>query len=433
METVTQTLEAFCKTAEIRTREMLEPLQQEMVSRSLSKSSVYWIYPNTQEELAAIVAGAYQHRWRILPCGHASKLHWGGVVDGVTLVVSTERLNRLIDHAVGDLTVTAEAGISFAQLQDTLGQAGQFLGIDPSYRDRATLGGIIATGDTGSLRHRYNSVRDMLLGISFVRSDGELVKAGGRVVKNVAGYDLMKLLTGSFGTLGIITQATFRVYPLPQESQTVVLSGDPNSLAQATQTLLSSALTPVCVDLLSVQASQTLELGHSMSLMVRFQSISESVTQQAARLTEVSVALGLTATVYSHGDEETLWNRAAQLMSPPVQDDMIVCKIGVKPMQAIAVLDQLTQLMPMAQIVVHAGSGLGRLTVSGVRSTQLQAARSQCESTGGFLSILQASIDLKHQIDVWGYRGNALELMKRVKHQFDPEHLLSPHRFVGGI
>jgi glycolate oxidase FAD binding subunit len=436
MKTVIQALEAICETAEVRSWEMLDPLQQEILSRSvsgqsMSGQSMYWVYPNTQDELAAIVVCAYRNRWGVLPCGHASKLQWGGIVTDVTLVVSTERLNRLIDHAVGDLTVTAEAGISFTQLQDTLSTAGQFLAIDPSYRDRATLGGIIATADTGSLRHRYNSVRDMLLGISFVRSDGELVKAGGRVVKNVAGYDLMKLLTGSYGTLGIVTQATFRVYPLPQASQTVVLTGEPNALTQATQTLLSSALTPICVDLLSVQASQAIELSQTMSLVVRFQSISESVQQQTIRLTEVGVALGLSTTVYSDRDEETLWNRVALLMSPSVQGDAIVCKIGMRSTQATTVLDQITHVMPTAKSLIHAGSGLGRLMVEGIRSTQLQEVRSLCESAGGFLSVLQASIAFKQQLDGWGYRGNALGLMKQIKQKFDPESLLSPHRFVG--
>ena len=183
------------------------------------------VYPNTPEELAAVISYAKQQGLRVLPCGRGSKLHWGGLVDGVNLVISTERLNQVIDHAIGDLTVTAEAGIKFSDLQKMLRKSGQFLAIDPHYPDHATLGGIISTADTGALRHRYNSIRDMILGISFVRSDGQLVKAGGRVVKNVAGYDLMKLLTGAYGTLGIITQVTLRVYPISHAAQTVVLSG----------------------------------------------------------------------------------------------------------------------------------------------------------------------------------------------------------------
>ena len=431
MQTVTQTLEAIAAIAEVKSLEMLEPLQQEILTRSLPGQSVHWVSPNTQEDLAAIVRLAAQNRWRMVPCGHGSKLHWGGFVEDVALVVSSDRLNRLIDHAIGDLTVTVEAGISFAQLQATLRRAGQFLAIDPSYPEQATIGGIIATADTNSLRHRYNSVRDMLLGISFVRSDGELVKAGGRVVKNVAGYDLMKLLTGAYGTLGIVTQATFRVYPLPQASQTVVLSGEGAAIAQATETLLASALTPVCVDLLSAAASRAIGLAPSVSLVVRFQSIAESVTQQLERLTEVGAALGLSTTV--EREDETLWQRVGQLMSPSVQAETIVCKIGVRATEAISMLEQVAALMPTAEVVIHAGSGLGRLSVRDVRSHQLLAVRSRCESSGGFLSVLQAPVSLKQQIEVWGYRGNALELMKRVKHQFDPHTLLSPHRFVGGI
>ncbi len=431
MDTVIETLSAVVPPAQIRTWDALDPFQQAVLSKALIDRSIYWVDPTTEAELAAIVAVAHQQGWRILPCGHASKLDWGGLIQGVTLVVSTARLNRLIDHAVGDLTVTAEAGMPFAQLQQTLNQAGQFLAIDPSFPDRATLGGVIATGDTGSLRHRYNSVRDMLLGISFVRHDGESVKAGGRVVKNVAGYDLMKLFTGSFGTLGMITQATFRVYPLPQASQSVVIRGDAPEIAQATQTILGSALMPTCLDLLSRQFSQALELGDSISVIVRFQSIVESVHQQLDRTVELAQALNLSATVYS--DDADLWQRAAELISPPDQADTIVCKIGVKPSEAVSTIQSLESTLPTPEILIHAGSGIGRMRVRECRSTQLQAARSTLLNAGGYLSILQAPATLKQQLEVWGYSGSALDLMKRIKTQFDPQTLFSPHRFVGGI
>lgn len=153
------------------------------------------VYPQTPEQLGTVVSLARQNQWRILPCGSGSKLHWGGIPKDINIVVSTARMNQLIDHASGDLTVTVQAGMKYAELQKILAATGQFLALDPSYSDRATIGGIVATADTGSLRQRYNSVRDQLLGISFVRADGQLTKAGGRVVKNVAGYDLMKLLT----------------------------------------------------------------------------------------------------------------------------------------------------------------------------------------------------------------------------------------------
>ncbi len=406
MNAIAQTLETMVGSAGLERWESLDAARQEQISAALTGGLPDCIvYPQTQEELAAVMQYAARSHLRVLPCGAGSKLHWGGLAAGIQLVISTARLNRLIDHAVGDLTVTAEAGLSFAQLQTVLGQAGQFLAIDPAFPAQATLGGIIATGDSGSLRHRYNSVRDMLLGVSFVRSDGEIVKAGGRVVKNVAGYDLMKLLTGSYGTLGILTQVTFRVYPLPQSSQTVVLTGEPQKLAVALQSILSSALTPSAIDILS---------HPELSLRISFQGIPESVELQTARLKD----LGLATTSES---------------APVSEAPSIVCKIGVKPSQAIDVFTKLETLLPHAKLLVHAGSGLGTLSISEAKTTQILAVRSLLESAGGFLSVMQAPKSFKQQIEVWGYSGNALALMKRIKHQFDPENLLSPNRFVGGI
>ncbi len=421
MQTILQTLESAIAPVQLRTWDALTEFQQTQLSRSLiHPDQIVWVSPSTIEELSAIVTCAYQNQWRMLPCGHASKLHWGGIVDAVTLVVSTEKLDRLIEHAQGDLTVTAEAGISFAQLQSIVGSAGQFCAIDPLLSDRSTLGGVIATADTGSLRHRYNSIRDMLLGVTFVRCDGEIVKAGGRVVKNVAGYDLMKLLTGSYGTLGILAQATLRVYPIPAVSRSIMLTGDPTALEQATQTLLSSALTPVSVDLLSGSITEVLELSDTLSLLVRFQSIAESVNQQIERLTEVGKTLDLA--VVNPADSD-LWQQFTDQINSSVQSDSIVCKIGVKPSESVSVLNQISALLPTAEVLIHAGSGIGRLSVKSARSTQLLQARSICEATGGYLSVLQASIEFKQQLEVWGYSGNALNLMRRVKAQFDPQTL----------
>lgn len=434
MKAVAQTLETIVGADGLRPWNQLDETQQQQFSLAFSGNPPSAIvYPRSQAELASVMRYAYEQQWRVLPYGHGSKLHWGGLVDSPQLLISTDRINRLIEHAIGDLTVTAEAGLSFAELQNTLGRAGQFCAIDPSYPAIATLGGIVATGDSGSLRHRYNSVRDMLLGISFVRYDGQRVKAGGRVVKNVAGYDLMKLLTGSYGTLGIITQVTFRVYPLPQTGQTIVLTGSADAIQQATQTLLSSALTPTAIDLLSPSFVRALALGQGMGLIVRFQSVAESVELQTRRSRELAAMLGLTATIFAGTDETDLWQRSTDLMNPTPTDASIVCKIGVRPSQAVDVLSQIETLLPKAQIRVHAGSGLGQLLVPQARTTQIQEVRSQLQATSGFLSVLQAPLSFKQQIDVWGYSGNALGVMKQIKQQFDPNNFFSPHRFVGGI
>ena len=434
MKAVAQVLESIVGATGVYAWDVLTEIERSPIlqATSLSQSILYLVYPNTPEELAAVMVCADQNQWRVLPCGRRSKLHWGRLVEGVNLVISVEKLDRLVDHAIGDLTITAEAGKKFSDVQTLLGQSGQFLAIDPHYPDQATLGGIISTADTGALRHRYHSVRDMVLGISFVRSDGQLVKAGGRVVKNVAGYDLMKLLTGAYGTLGIITQVTLRVYPIPQASQTIVLSGRPENIAQAAQTLLNSALTPSAIELLSNQVMTDLKLETETGLLIQFQTIVESVKEQAARALDVGSALGLSSQIYLETDEADLWRQLRARMS---RENAIACKIGVRPSEAIAVLSQIEQLAQNAGVVIHLGSGVGELVLDAetTRTFMIQELRSLCQNAGGYLSVLQAPIPFKQQIDVWGYAGNALDLMQKIKTQFDPKSLLSPRRFVGGI
>ncbi|MEO0854008.1 MAG: FAD-binding oxidoreductase [Cyanobacteria bacterium J06648_11] len=261
------------------------------------------VYPDSTEKLGAAIACARREHWPLLLCGRGSKLNWGGFAEGVRAIVSTANLDRVIEHAAGDLTLTVEAGVTFAKARSLLQSSRQRLGFDPAYAESATLGGIVATGDSGSLRQRYNSLRDMLLGIQFVRSDGLTSKAGGRVVKNVAGYDLMKLMTGAYGTLGCITELTFRLYPIPEASKTVMLTGEADAIASVTMALLNSSLDPAIVDLLSADIVRSLDLGSGLGVLVQFQNIPESVDIQAARLVAMGEAWGLSGTILADADE----------------------------------------------------------------------------------------------------------------------------------
>ncbi|MFM7427796.1 MAG: FAD-binding oxidoreductase [Elainella sp.] len=431
--------------------EQVEPSLQGQISRALQPGSTPAgvVYPASLEALAEVVACAHLNRWRILPCGAGSKLHWGGLAAGAELVVSMARLNRLIEFASGDLTVTAEAGMTLVALQAEIGKTGQFLAVDPAYPDRATLGGIVATADTGALRQRYGGIRDLLIGLTLVRSDGKIAKAGGRVVKNVAGYDLMKLLTGSYGTLGILAQLSFRLYPLPQATTTLMLTGDAARLAQLTATLLASALTPTAIELLSgarvqqlAASGQTGSLAPAFSdlgLVVRFQNIEVSVVQQAEQLAALAQQIGLTSQRVEQ--EDALWQQLRAQIDALPPEGGITCKIGVEPARAVELLSQMDAELG----TIHAGSGLGtvHLPFADFPSdpavlAAVQRLRQSCQQRGGFLSVLAAPVAFKQQcldqqIDLWGYTGDALDVMQRLKAQFDPESLLSPRRFVGQI
>ncbi|HAO12514.1 MAG TPA: FAD-binding oxidoreductase [Planktothrix sp. UBA8407] len=402
--------------------------QQQIIECLAPKTTIQGIiYPQTQAQLAEVIAYTNQQQLKVLPGGFCSKIDWGGLVENIDFLVSTQNMNQLIEHAVGDLTITVEAGMKFSQVQAILARENQLLGFDPSYPETSTIGGIIATGDTGSLRQRYRGIRDLILGISIVRYDGKIAKAGGRVVKNVAGYDLMKLFTGSYGTLGIISQITLRVYPQAESSETVILTGEASAIAQINQILLASALTPVAVDLISSDLSKILGFGDNIGLMVRFQSIAESVKQQSQRLIELGEKIGLKA-IYIDSDEENLWQQLKQQIWQSESNASIVCKIGITPTAAVKTLTQCQTIG-----VIHAGVGLGVLRFESVSPETLLNLRNWCESQGGFLSILKAPVDLKQQLEVWGYSGNALNLMRQIKQQFDPQNQFSPNRFVGGI
>ncbi len=422
--------------------ENIELGQQKRIQQAIASGNSLSciVYPSTQEQLAAVIATAHTKNWRVLPCGNGSKLSWGGLAKGVDIVVSTERINQLIEHAVGDLTVTVEAGMKFSDLQALLAKSRQFLALDPTAPELATIGGIVATGDTGSLRQRYGSVRDQLLGITFVRADGQVAKAGGRVVKNVAGYDLMKLFTGSYGTLGFITQLTFRVYPLPETSGTVVLTGKAEAVSQAADILRGSALTPVQADLLSAKLVSSLGLGQGLGLIARFQSISESVKEQSNRVLEVGQKLGLDGAIFADDDEANLWQRLQERIHTTATETVITCKIGVLPTAAVEILTQVELGL------IHISSGLGLLQLEDKNqvlkirdelrnggSDAYGGLRLRTQASSGFLTILSAPVAVKEQIDVWGYTGNALPLMRRIKEQFDSKNILSPGRFVGGI
>ncbi len=380
------------------------------------------VQPQTQVELATAIGAIGQAGHAILPYGNGTKLNWGGLVgDGRGLVgVSTTNLNRLVDHAVDDMTVTVEGGMKLADLQALLAEKGQFLPIDPRFVGQgATIGGVIATADTGSLRHRYGGVRDALLGVTFARSDGELVQAGGRVVKNVAGYDLMKLMTGSYGTLGVMTQVTLRTYPVQAVAKTWVLTGADAALGSVAQGLFNSVLTPLSVDWVSPAAMEDLGLQAGLGLVVRFESVAESVAAQGDRLREMAQSAGVAVASVDCWDG----------MGAIGESGAVICKIGLKGADAVRVMGAIGDLVPEVRAIVHGGSGLGRLVLPD--EAMLGELRSIFAGAGGFLSVLGAAADVKRECDVWGMRGNGAGVMAAVRREFDAGQVLSPGRFVG--
>jgi glycolate oxidase FAD binding subunit len=400
------------------------------------------VYPTNESQLAEVMACAHQNQWRVLPCGNGSKLAWGGLAEGIDLVISTTRLNRIVDHAVGDMTLTAQAGLTLADLRPPLAAVSQFLPLDPAYSQRATLGGIVATGETGSLRQRYGGVRDMLIGLSFVRQDGQIAKAGGRVVKNVAGYDLMKLFTGSYGSLGIISQLTFRLFPVQETSRTLLISGNIAEIQTLTAAVRRSSLTPVALDLLSPALTAALGGPAAITLAARFQSIAPGVVEQVAVLRQM-IPADLTVRELAAEADQCFWDEANHqifsIQPTATARQPLRAKVGLLPTEICAFLAQLETLAPQTMARLHASSGIGSLSLSpeaipspGLTSG-LEKLRTFCTMAQGYLVLLEAPSEIKTTLGVWGEVGPALAPMQAIKAQFDPQRRLSPGRFVGGL
>src|SRR5262249_16572783 len=199
--------------------------------------------PANAEEVAAILSRCSQTGIAVIPRGGATKLGWGNAPRAANLILSLKRLSRVVEHAHSDLTATVEAGGTIQDFQQALAAHGQRLALDAIWPERATIGGMLATNDSGSLRVRFGALRDLIIGATIALPEGTIARSGGKVVKNVAGYDLQKLMTGSFGTLGIITQATFRLYPLPRTTRTFSITfGDAESANKLAIKLLDSQL-----------------------------------------------------------------------------------------------------------------------------------------------------------------------------------------------
>src|SRR5437870_1332957 len=386
------------------------------------------VEPGTAEDLAKVLACANRTGLTVIPRGGGTKLDWGNPPRHADLVLSTARLGRVLEHAWGDMTATVQAGCTVAQFQRTLAEHGQRLALDPLWPDRATVGGILATNDSGALRTRYGSLRDLIIGITLALPDGTLAKSGGKVVKNVAGYDLPKLATGSFGTLAVITQAVFRLHPLPHETRTL------------TFTAPSPAVEPLCELALAVQRSQltfvALQLrsagSGSSALDVGFEGTGAGLDSQERAL------LRLAAGVTRADPPPLVWRAREELWRG--REPAVTAKFGVLPAELAefcAMVREVAAAPSLAWSLVAQAPGVGHLRFEARTGDSLVAALAQLragvERRGGTLALLRCPLDVKARLDVWGSPGDSLPLMRCVKAQLDPAGLLNPGRFVGGI
>jgi glycolate oxidase FAD binding subunit len=384
------------------------------------------VEPRTEGELGEVLRLSNDAGLAVVPRGGGTKLGWGNPPARADLILSTARLNEITEHAWADLTVTVEAGCTIERLQEMLAQHGQRLALDPLWPEKATIGGVLSTNESGALRLRFGALRDLIIGVTIALPEGTLASSGGKVVKNVAGYDLPKLVTGALGTLGVITRAVFRLHPLPrgtrsfsitttdaEETQRIVLGIQDSKLAHTSLQSHFSDDAPPVSDIL-------------------FEGTEAGLNAQEAQLRKLCATARVSeASIPAWKARETLWTFAEPASAA-------LAKLSILPANLTRAMELAKRTANEHQLRWKAlmyGTGLGWLRLEGEAGSlrdALQALRTELESLGGSVVVLHRPVKMP-AFDAWGNAGDALPLMEAVKRRLDPKSTLNPGRFVGGI
>lgn len=334
-------------------------------------------------------------------------------------VISLRRMNRVVEYAPPDQIVTVEAGMTMAQLQRSLGEREQRLAVDPPEPERTTVGGFVASNAYGPLRTRYGTAKDVIVGMTIVRADGTPARGGGKVVKNVAGFDIPKLMIGTYGTLALIATVTFRLHPLPRVRTAVAVDGvDPARIRALTAAMLAAQLEPS-----AVEAAYD---GTRYRLRVTFEGFAAGVRAQCDRFSEIEPSCAL-ATEDSDFERATRGELAVKLTAP-VSHVETLHRAAIEPLHR-ALGDGCVCVLPLAGVAFASGN----VDDEGKILEALEKARTWCESAGGTLVVNAAPPAVRTTFDAWGTPPPAFALMRALKDRFDPQRLLQPGGFVGGL
>jgi glycolate oxidase FAD binding subunit len=385
------------------------------------------VEPGSVEEASELMKLAAREGLVVAPRGGGTKMHLGDPPRELDLIVSTARMNEIVEHVPGDQVVRVQAGIELEDLQDHLSGTEQMLAIDPPERG-ATIGGVVAANSSGPRRYRYGTIRDLIIGITVVLHDGTVAKAGSKVVKNVAGYDLSKLFTGSLGTLGIIATANFRLHPIPEASRTVAVEIEgPQAAGEAVRAIMHSQIEPTAVEL---------HYGEDTKLLtVLVESIPSGVE---AKTETASFLLRPFGEVRGLSDEEA--GHLGPPQPPAAGDDEVAVKITAPPTDLADVLGSVLGAaerrgLAHPRITGHAASGVTFVGLSGGEEVVhfVNEMREIWVRRGGSVTLQRAPLALKNRVGTWDNGGDYLGLIRRVKEKFDPRGGMNPGRFVGGV
>jgi glycolate oxidase FAD binding subunit len=416
------------------------------------------VSPGTMDEVSKVVAHANQQHLVIIPRGNGTKMGMGGIPQKTDIILLTGRLNRITDGDSENLTLSAQGGITLNEVQKSLAKVGKgyFLPLDPPFTERATLGGIVATNSSGPRRLLYGTARDLIIGTKAVFPNGDLIISGGKTVKNVSGYDMCKLLIGSYGTLGIICEITFKLLPLPGKEETFSLSfaklEDADGFAREVR---SSQLVPSSIEILNSIAVQNMKSSISMPsdgnylIAVGLEGVAESIDRQISEMSEMGKKYGTLAAMTLTSEKHLAFWIAIRDFSNgltvnypnfiSLKSNFLISKSG----EMLGNYEKIAREFGIdCAFISHAGSGilysyilLGKNFRSKIDSfTELiEKLTAEAIKNEGNLVVEWSPLSIKKNVDVWGRSRGDYIVMRRLKEQIDPAGILNVGRFVGGI
>lgn len=394
------------------------------------------VRPRSDADVQTILALAHEHGLTVAPIGGGTMTALGMPPERYDLALDLAAMDGVVDYEPDDFTITVETGMPLAALQRRLAEHGQFVPLDQAQFERATVGGIAAVGRGGLRRRTFGYPRDWVIGMRMVRADGTPIKGGGRVVKNVSGYDLPKLFCGSLGTLGVIVEVTFKLRPLPTSDQMTILAADDFAAALAAGRAAMRA-EPSLQAAVALSADAAGELAGGAALALRMSGLEQAVVESLTRATDAARTAGATGGAATDQGVIETWQAIFDLeLATPA--DQLRLRLGVPPASLAEAVGHVRASVPgAARWIAAVDSGLLFVDTPCADLDEaargIEAARAALAPLGGNLTVEQAPPELKQRVDVWGPAGEGGRLMHRVKQEFDPHRTLNPGRFVDGI
>lgn len=411
----------------------------------LGNSGRVTIFPKTEQEISAILAYANTKKNSVFIMGGGTKRGYGGKLEKADILLSFAQYIGIVEHNPGDMTITVKAGTPFQEIQTYLAPYKQKIPLDPYNPKHATIGGIVSANDSGPKRLGYGSARDNVIGLRMVYPDGTLIRSGGRVVKNVAGYDMNKLFIGAMGTLGVVSQVTLKLRPIAKFESILFVSFSERNVEELkafAAKVLDSMIEPISIEILNPSLAGKLTNNNQYTMLISFEDVKSSVHYQENVIRSM-VPDKTTLRSLSQNEAKSFWNNFYHQQPNGLTNTTTteaVLKIGVVNLDVIKILQEAELISDAYHVSIEAHGGLGmgicHMTIRGANEdilTAIQHIRKSAMKHGGYAIVKHLPFSLRKEINVWGEKNPAHFLYEEIKQKIDPNRILNKNRYVGGI